>query len=102
MDKDKMIADDSEMPSSSGPTPRKATEHKKPVVIIVIGMAGKAFLQFSAPISEQDHGILHSICSRDVMLWPEQAPKPSLLGLYVNSGSGCRHMVIQEQHLHFL
>jgi hypothetical protein len=56
MDKDKMIADDSEMPSSSGPTPRKATQHKKPVVIIVIGMAGKAFLQFSAPILEQDHG----------------------------------------------
>lgn len=51
-----MIADDSEKPSSSGPNPRKATEHKKPVVIIVIGMAGKAFLIFSAQILEQDHG----------------------------------------------
>lgn len=56
MEKDKMIADDSEKPSSSGPNPRKATEHKKPVVIIVIGMAGKAFLIFSAQILEQDHG----------------------------------------------
>ena len=51
-----MIADDSEKSSSSGATPRKATEHKKPVVIIVIGMAGKAYLQVSAQILEQGHG----------------------------------------------
>lgn len=51
-----MMADDSEKPSSSGTTPRKATEHKKPVVIIVIGMAGKEFSQFSAQFLDHDHG----------------------------------------------
>lgn len=78
-----MIADDSEKPSSSGPTPRKAaTEHKKPVVIIVIGMAGNTFLQFSAQFLQFRAGswILHLICSRNVMLWPDRVPNLAFLG----------------------